>query len=64
MREGIVPTVLGAAVTVGAAALRSRDIKRRGLRTRNVLPMIETAVLGFGLAHVVLGGIDLIEHRR
>jgi len=25
------------------------------------VPMLETAVLGFGLAHVVLGAIDLFQ---
>lgn len=63
MREGLIPTVLGVAVTTGAVAARAMDMKKRGMRKRDMLPMAETAVLGFGLAHVVLGTIDLIEHR-
>lgn len=64
MREGTIPTALGTAVTLGAATLRARDMKKRGLKSKSIRPMIETAVLGFGLAHIVLGAIDLVEHRR
>lgn len=63
MREGLVPTVLGVAVTTGAVALRAMDMKNRGIKRKEMLPMAETAALGFGLAHIVLGTIDLIEHR-
>lgn len=63
MREGLVPTVLGVAVTTGAVALRAMDMKKRGIKRKEMLPMAETAALGFGLAHIVLGTIDLIEHR-
>lgn len=52
MREGLIPTVLGTAVTATGAAFRGK------------YPMVSTAVMGFGLAHVVLGAIDLVEHRR
>jgi len=50
IREGFIPTVLGTVVTGTGYALR------------NVNPMLGTAIMGFGLAHVVLGGIDLVEH--
>ncbi|MTK11932.1 MAG: asparagine synthase [Clostridiaceae bacterium] len=63
MREGLVPTVLGVAVTTGAVAIRTMDLKKRGIKRKEMLPMAETAALGFGLAHIVLGTIDLIEHR-
>lgn len=52
MREGLLPTVLGAVVTASGAALLKSRYKRAA-----------TGILGFGLAHVVLGAIDLIEHR-
>ncbi|WP_159887473.1 asparagine synthase [Paenibacillus puerhi] len=52
MREGLIPTVLGTAVTASGAAIR------------NKYPMAAAAVVGFGVAHVVLGAIDLVEHRR
>jgi len=49
-REGLIPTVLGAAVTT------------TGLSLRKVNPMVSWGVTGFGLAHVLLGAIDLVQH--
>lgn len=50
MREGLVPTVLGTAVTA------------TGLALRGVSPALGWGIAGFGLAHMVLGAIDLVEH--
>ncbi|MED1903645.1 asparagine synthase [Bacillus thuringiensis] len=55
IREGLIPTTLGTAVTVAGYALK---------QTRGSNKMIANTVFGFGLAHVVLGVIDLVEHRR
>lgn len=52
MREGLIPTVLGTAVTATGAVIS------------NKYPAAAKAVMGFGLAHVVLGAIDLVEHRN
>lgn len=52
MHEGLIPTVLGATVSATAAMM----MKSRYRKTAN-------GILGFGLAHLVLGAIDLIEHR-
>ncbi|AIQ22708.1 MULTISPECIES: hypothetical protein [Paenibacillus] len=52
MREGLIPAVLGTVVTASSAAFLGSKYK-----------MAATGVLGFGLAHVVLGAIDLFEHR-
>ncbi|MBD2871413.1 asparagine synthase [Paenibacillus arenilitoris] len=52
MREGLIPAVLGTVVTAsGATLLRSK------------YKLAATGILGFGLAHVILGAIDLVEHR-
>jgi len=59
MREGLIPTMLGTVVTAAGATL-----SRNNMNKKNVLPMIEAGIIGFGLAHVVLGAIDLVEHRR
>lgn len=53
-QEGFIPTVLGAAVTATGTMMKRKNIQ----------PMISAGVIGFGLAHVVLGTIDLIEHRN
>lgn len=52
MREGLIPTVLGTVVSASGATLLKSKYKFVGV-----------GVLGFGLAHVVLGAIDLVEHR-
>ncbi|QWU17658.1 hypothetical protein SAMN04487895_10555 [Paenibacillus sophorae] len=52
MREGLMPTILGTVVSASGAAFLGSRYK-----------LIATGVLGFGLAHIVLGAIDLIEHR-
>ena len=62
VKEGLIPTVVGSVVTAGALTLRARDMKRHNMDRREIRPMIETAVIGFGLAHVVLGAIDLISN--
>ena len=59
MREGLIPTMLGTVVTAAGATLSKNNMKKK-----NMLPMIEAGVIGFGLAHIVLGAIDLVEHRR
>jgi len=53
IREGLIPTVLGTAVTATGAMMKRRDMA----------PMIAAGIVGFGLAHVVLGAIDMVQHR-
>lgn len=55
VREGLIPTALGTAVTATGYALK---------QNRGSNKMIANTVFGFGLAHVVLGVFDLVEHRR
>ncbi|KAJ49837.1 hypothetical protein BD780_001946 [Clostridium tetanomorphum] len=63
IREGVIPTTLGALVTATAFAFSLKDMNMKRMRKQNITPLVETAVLGFGLAHIVLGVIDIIEHR-
>ena len=53
-REGIIPTAVGTVVTVVGTALV----------TKKITPKIASGILGFGLAHIVLGSMDLVEHRH
>ena len=55
MREGLIPTALGTAVTATGYALKQK---------RGSNKMIANTIFGFGLAHIVLGAIDLVDHRR
>ncbi|APC39486.1 asparagine synthase [Clostridium estertheticum] len=59
MREGLIPTILGTVVSVAGASFSKNNMKKK-----TMLPMIEAGVVGFGLAHIVLGAIDLVEHRK
>ncbi|WP_169083123.1 asparagine synthase [Paenibacillus sp. PL91] len=52
MREGLIPAVLGTVVSASGAKMLNSKYKLVGI-----------GVLGFGLAHVILGAIDLVEHR-
>lgn len=61
MREGLIPAALGTAVTATGLALRGYDMKKRGMDKHDTTVAIGAGVLGFGLAHVVLGSIDLIR---
>lgn len=63
IREGLVPTLLGTAVTGVALATRISDVRKKGMVREDIAPMIATGLVGFGLAHIVLGGIDLIQDR-
>lgn len=55
VREGLIPTALGTLVTAAGLALRNLN---------RVRPADLWGVTGFELAHIVLGAIDLVEHRR
>ncbi|ABR47505.1 conserved hypothetical protein [Alkaliphilus metalliredigens QYMF] len=53
VQEGLIPTVLGTVVTATGTVMKRK----------RMTPMITAGIIGFGLAHVVLGAIDLVEHR-
>lgn len=53
-REGTIPTVLGTVVTATGVTMA----------TMEVAPMIAAGVIGFGAAHIILGGIDIIQHKK
>lgn len=52
IREGLIPTLLGTAVTAA------------GLAAYAAYPVTGAGIAGFGLAHLVLGGIDLATHHN
>ena len=54
IQEGLIPTVLGAIVSGTGATMTRKRIK----------PMIAAGILGFGLAHIILGSIDIAQHRH
>ncbi|ERJ12135.1 hypothetical protein [Haloplasma contractile] len=67
MREGLIPTILGTGVTATGVALNRRNgnNKMMGFRkNKSNMSMLTAGVIGFGLAHIVLGSIDLFEHKE
>ena len=62
-REGVIPAALGTAVTAAGVAMRAIDMKRNGMKKNQIMPMVGAGIIGFGLAHVILGGIDLWEQK-
>lgn len=62
-REGLIPIIAGTAVTGIGAVLKSKEMKGRVTPGNKMQPMVTSVLLGFGLAHVLLGAIDLVEHR-
>jgi len=61
MREGMIPTILGTGVTATGIALKGMSMKQKNLDNNSVMPMVAAGIIGFGLAHIVLGAIDLVE---
>jgi len=54
VQEGKIPITLGIIVTGAGIAMLAMDIA----------PMIGAGVVGFGVAHIVLGSIDLVQHKK
>ena len=50
IREGLIPTVVGTAVTATGIVLKD-----------NLPKTCSGCIIGFGLAHVLLGSIDLVS---
>ena len=56
IREGLTPTLIGTVVT-GVSLATMPTMKKKKTK------MITAGILGFGLAHIALGSIDLIQKR-
>lgn len=60
MREGFIPTLLGSSVLAAGTMIRGMDMERHGMHKEDVLPMLGAGLVGFGLAHIILGTKDLV----
>ncbi|BCU82633.1 hypothetical protein JIR001_24160 [Polycladomyces abyssicola] len=62
MRKGLIPVMLGTLVSTLGVSLINRKRKNWFRKTRSTRPY-GWGVFGFGLAHILLGGIDLFRRR-
>jgi hypothetical protein len=63
-REGLLPIIAGTAVTAIGAIMRGTDMQKHGMSKKDITPLLGAGLLGFGLAHIVLGTTDIVQHRR
>jgi len=61
MREGLIPTIVGTGVTAAGIAMKVKSMKKNKKVMDELMPMFTAGVIGFGLAHILLGTIDLFE---
>ncbi len=62
MQKGLIPTLLGTAVLASGSMLRGIDMERHGMNRKDILPAVAAGLVGFGLAHVILGAKDLASN--
>ena len=59
--RGIMPALLGTAIT-GATIYRSGDeVMKKGRKKRHMETMIASGLLGFGIASVVVGSMNMMR---
>lgn len=63
VKEGLIPVILGSAVTATGVAMRTVDMKNHGTNKRDTKVALGAGLIGLGLAHLALGAIDLVNHR-
>jgi len=64
MREGLIPVILGTAVTATGAVMRGIDMKKHGMTKHDSTVALGAGIIGLGAAHILLGAIDLIGDRK
>lgn len=70
MREGMIPAILGTGVTATGIALKTMTMNDDGMDMDDrmdrdkLMPLVAAGIIGFGLAHVILGTIDIVQDER
>lgn len=62
MKKGLIPVTLGTVVTATGIALDSNQSKKFKCKRNDYTSLIGAALVGAGVAHIVLGGIDLMKY--
>lgn len=59
--RGIMPALLGTAITGATIYRNGEDVLKKGRKKRHMETMIASGILGFGIAHVVLGSLNMVK---
>lgn len=62
MKKGLIPVALGTLVTATGVALDSNQSKKFKCKRNDYTSLIGSVLVGAGVAHIVLGGIDLMKY--
>lgn len=63
MKKGIIPIALGTAVTTTGIILDSKQANSKSLKRNDSASLVGTFFLGLGVAHILLGSIDIVMDR-
>lgn len=61
MKKGLIPFTLGIGVTMAGLAVDANQCQEREFKTRDYANMTGALLVGLGLAHIILGTIDLLR---
>ena len=64
MKEGLVPLILGTAVTTTGMVMRGIHMKNEGMTKKDMKVAVSSGIVGLGIAHIALGTIDLFQHKN
>lgn len=62
MKKGLIPVVLGTVVTATGIALDSNQSKKFKCKRNDYTSLVGATLVGAGVAHIVLGSIDIMKH--
>ena len=61
MKKGLIPVTLGVAVTIAGLSIDANQSKEKKFKSRDYENMAGALLVGAGLAHIVLGTIDMLK---
>lgn len=61
MKKGLIPVALGTVVTATGIAIDSTQSKTNKCRRNDYTSLVGTFLIGLGVAHVLLGTIDIAK---
>ncbi|SCH02891.1 MULTISPECIES: asparagine synthase [unclassified Romboutsia] len=61
MKKGLLPVALGTLVTTAGIVIDCNQSKCQMCKGNDYLSLTGTFLLGLGVAHILLGGIDIVK---